>query len=439
MSEIISSAQQEIPSAPKLDPQAVERALGKLWRVHAPSSDASARAEQAAEEEQAVMRARVANLIVFIPAESLISEVNEALAELTSSHPCRALVLSGDSQARDRNIEVSVSALCQAQAKSQRQVCCELVTLVARGRYAVELPSAAIPLLVSDLPVFLWWRGALDPGDKIFSTLSKAVDRVAIDTAACRDPFKDLKALSALMSSGSELQAPMSDLNWARLTSWRALLASFFDTADRREELDQINHVQIDYSSESRDQKSEVRGQRKESVSALSIAPQALLIAGWLASRLGWSSFAKHSAPAASSGANSAAAPNAVTVLLEKDGRSLEVEFHCVERPNMRPGRLARVALRTAADPAETFEVLRSKDGQCLETRRERGKSGGAARVLKVRNRSTAELLGGEMDILTRDRIYEQAVESAAKEMISQIEMWSAPAEPRYIGDGALD
>ena len=87
----------------------------------------------------------------------------------------------------------------------------------------------------------------------------------------------------------------------------------------------------------------------------------------------------------------------------------------------MRAGRLARVALRTTPAPAETFEVLRSKDGLYLETRRGRGERGVAARVLRVRNRSTAELLGGEMEILTRDRIYEQAVESAAKEIISQI------------------
>ena len=438
MSETISSMRQEIPAAPALDPQAVECALGKLWRVSAPSGSPSGRTEPETGDEQAVMRARVANLIVFVPVDSLISEVNETLAVLTTSEPCRALVLSGDREAPDRDIEASVSALCRAQSRGRRQVCCEVITLVARGRYAVELPSAAIPLLVSDLPVFLWWRGALDPRDKLFSILTKPVDRVIIDTAACRSPYEDVKALFALMSSGSELQAAISDLNWARLTSWRALLASFFDAADRREALEQINHVQIDYSSgpesEVRDQKSEVRDQRsevrdqgpevrgqgKQSVSP-QVAPQALLIAGWLASRLGWSSLAKHPAQEASNGPSSASAPNAATVSLEKDGRPIEIQFHRVERPNMRAGRLARVALRTTPAPAETFEVLRSKDGLYLETRRGRGERGVAARVLRVRNRSTAELLGGEMEILTRDRIYEQAVESAAKEIISQI------------------
>ena len=40
----------------------------------------------------------------------------------------------------------------------------------------------------------------------------------------------------------------ISDLNWARLTAWRALLAGFYDVAENRSHLDRLDFVVIEYA-----------------------------------------------------------------------------------------------------------------------------------------------------------------------------------------------
>ncbi|HMF58481.1 MAG TPA: hypothetical protein VK619_19205, partial [Pyrinomonadaceae bacterium] len=104
-------------------------------------------------------------------------------------------------------------------------------------------------------------------------------------------------------------------------------------------------------------------------------------------------------------------------VFLEKNGRTISVEMKQVERPEMRRGRLARVRLETADDAGANFEVLRSEDGVYLETCAREVAESRRERVFKVRNRSTGNLLGRELEIQAHDRIYEEAV-SAALEII---------------------
>src|SRR5207245_2138248 len=65
-----------------------------------------------------------------------------------------------------------------------------------------------------------------------------------------------------------------SALDWARLTPWRELVAQCFDSVETRPYLDRLTEVQIEYE----DLSNGARVQRGQS----------LLLAGWLASRLGW-------------------------------------------------------------------------------------------------------------------------------------------------------
>ncbi|MFN2393992.1 MAG: glucose-6-phosphate dehydrogenase assembly protein OpcA, partial [Pyrinomonadaceae bacterium] len=77
----------------------------------------------------------------------------------------------------DRDIEMSVEAFCQSDKRSRvKRLCCEEVTLKAQGRFTAELPSVALPLLVSDLSTFLWWRDVVRNEDKVFNSLLRAAD-----------------------------------------------------------------------------------------------------------------------------------------------------------------------------------------------------------------------------------------------------------------------
>jgi glucose-6-phosphate dehydrogenase assembly protein OpcA len=296
----------------------------------------------------------------------------------------------GAREAADRDIEIAVDSFCHAGEKSVRKLCCEEVSLSASGRFVAELPSAAVPLLVPDLPVFLWWREDLPAADNVFAELVERADRVIIDSAEFANPGAQISALASLVTSPKENQASFSDLNWERLTAWRSLLAGFFDKQAlpkaQRAALDDIANVRIDYAA--------------GSVTA-ALAAQPLLITGWLASRLGWT--IRKPLTQVTKSSHSAK--------FEKAGRQIQADFLQVERHQLQPGRLARVRLTMQTGTA--FEVTRSHDGLYLETSVNDEHSLKRANVSPSHTRSIAELLIGEMDILCRDQMWEDAVRKA--------------------------
>jgi glucose-6-phosphate dehydrogenase assembly protein OpcA len=387
MKQTTHTTEQRVHVAETLDVQAVERELSRLWMENAG-------AVSAGDEEAAVMRARVFNLLVYVSSDEALNEVNALLSEVTVAHPCRAIVMMAEREREDADIEMFVSSYClPAGGAMTGNLCCEEVSLRASGRFTVELPSAAEPLLVPDLPVFLWWRDRPRLGDEVFRKLGHASDRVIFDSADFLEPYTDLFALAELLQKERAAHTGLSDLNWARLTSWRGLLASFYDVREYLAALDNINRVRIEYVA--------------PEVKPLEIAPKALILAGWLASRLGWVVAAGQRKVEEGAGAR--------TVLMEKDGREIVLEFQSVERRSAMQGWIARVELCATLPAASTFIVARSEDGRYLETEALSNNERRAARRIVAGDKTEAELLSRELEIVGHDRIYEEAVHAAVR------------------------
>ena len=392
-----------------LDVAVVERQLAELWTESSGDRETG--------DEAVVLRARVANLLVFVSTDELLDDVHELLPELTATHPSRVLMMHGARSAPDNDIEMAVASYFQTDKRSDRKrLCCEEVTLKAQGSFVVELPSAALPLLVSDLATFLWWRDAVEVSDKVLNILLRATDRLVIDSGEFAEPLSNLAEVDKLFTQEnqrSQGQVGISDINWARLTLWRGLLADFYDVPAYQESLAEIDYVRIDYVA-------------PES-SPTTVAPQALLIAGWLASRLGWSllddqssgendetlsfRFAgndRGSSPTVKDG--SADKGSSPTVKEGSSNRAITLELNRVEHGEHVPGKLVRVELRKSSDKPASFTVSRSADNVHLVAETKLGSKVHRGRVLPVRNRSAAQLLSREMEILCNDKIYEEAL-----------------------------
>ena len=389
-----------------LDVEVVERQLSELWRQTSGSVRES--------DDFAVLRSRVANLMVYVEHERSVTEVNGIIAELTAMHPSRVLLLLGETEKPDRDIQLLAETFCQSEKRSGvRRLCCEEITLHASGKFVSELPSAALPLLVPDLTTFLWWQAPLSTEtgspDKVFDALLKAGDRLVIDSAEFVNPLADLRALTGLFNNEDYAHVGISDLNWARLTSWRALLAGFYDVPAYQRLLAGVDTVRIDYLAQA--------PSRPDAAAASAIAPQALLIAGWLASRLGWALANEQTA----SSNDETRVFNFAKTREGADERAIKVELRRVEHEEGKPGRLVRVELQSSSSKAASFAVERSLHNVHLITEARVMKDVHRGRVMPVRNRSAAQLLGREMEILCNDQIYQEAVITAAQ-LIDQLE-----------------
>jgi glucose-6-phosphate dehydrogenase assembly protein OpcA len=232
---------------------AVEDELTALWAANAVNDK---------DDGGAIIRARVLNLLVYVTDEEALKQADDVVFDVASVHPCRVLLMLGQKEEAAKDIEAFVSSRCHLGSSGKRHLCIEQVTMRASGNFVDELPSAALPLLVPDLPSFLWWRGELNFDDAVFKTLSSSVERIVIDSAAMNE--NDLLNLAKFFNRKDV--GAISDLNWARLTEWRSIIASLFDSPEHRVLLNQITSVEISYSNVTR----------------------AFLLTGWLASRLGW-------------------------------------------------------------------------------------------------------------------------------------------------------
>lgn len=365
-----------VMSTATIDIPAIERQLTSLWR------------QASTDVESGVIRSSTSNLLVYLSEDYDSSDFEEAMTHIAAERPCRALVMYVDHNGVDSTITADVTSRCTLPTGSSKQVCCEQVTINASGSQINEIPSAIAPLLIPDLPVYLWWRAEPRLRDRgIFGKLVEIADRVVIDSARFIDPMRDLVAEAELLRDNPRLTA-ISDLNWARLNAWRALIAGFYDLQEYRPFLSELSRVVIEHS-------------RPEGTDA-PISLRALLLGGWLASRLGWQ--IKHHE---SSGTGH-------SFTFESAGREVLLHFVTTER-KIEPARLAKVTLESAADPSAVFSVRRSTDSTRIETMATAGGSTRRQRVLGYENIPESALLIRELDLLGHDRVYEQAVIAAAE------------------------
>ncbi|HYP01992.1 MAG TPA: glucose-6-phosphate dehydrogenase assembly protein OpcA, partial [Pyrinomonadaceae bacterium] len=318
------------------------------------------------------------------------AEIDSLLDEVTARTPCRALVLIADRISTEPKLEAYVSTRCQAVSRGSKQVCGEQITIEAGGAQVETAASAIEPLVVPDVPVFLWWRDIPHEDDKLFTRLVELSDRVVLDSLVFDHPHYDMRRLAALIKERRQYML-VSDVNWGRLTSWRNLIAGFWDVADYRPQLDAIDNVIIEY-----DPPDAASGE---------VAAQALLVVGWLASRLKWQPTGESRREGAST-----------HWTMRAGERTLKVELRATADRQGSDGLIATLTLKAESGGAE-FYVGVNEEWTKLETSAKIGDVHTVGRVVSYEAKSEGERLSRELSMLSRDAVYEQAVASVGQLM----------------------
>lgn len=369
-----------------IDAPKIEKELMAMWaEMSAPEGGASA---EGAAQSAGVVRACVLNLVVYAASSEDRAEADELLETIVERHPCRAILIAAERELNEARLDAYASTRCQISTRGSKRICGEQITIEAAGSVVENVSTAVAPLLVPDVPVFLWWKDIPDTGDKLFDRLTSLADRVVIDSAAFDRPHRDILRLAEVLSRG---ELHLSDLNWGRLTSWRSLVASFWDVADYRESLAQVERVRIEYDPPDRAHEQ--------------VAPKAMLALGWIASCLGWD---------ADEGGHTLEGGGASFRLRDKEGRAVEALLSATDDVAGRDGWITSLTISTHA--GDEFYVVLHMNEHKLETgvRRREGVAD-VGRVLAYEARTEGERLSAELEILSRDVVYEISVALAAR------------------------
>lgn len=254
----------------QVDIAKIEKELQTLWQSASESGEANG----------SVTRACAINLILYSEDADAETVAGDVLDDITTRHPCRAILAISRPSATP-SLEAWVSARCHiSDSKSGKQICCEQITVRSQGNGPHELTSVVLPLVISDLPVFLWWRAKKVDFANVRPFLSY-VDELIVDSAkdegSCNFFSDVIHIIGAYLEEKHGAQIVVSDLNWRRSLLWREALALSFD--------EQHGHLSVDALQDVKSVDITYAGGKNVCSGHLN---QTLLYIGWLANRLGW-------------------------------------------------------------------------------------------------------------------------------------------------------
>jgi glucose-6-phosphate dehydrogenase assembly protein OpcA len=264
-------------------PERIEAALRELLR-ESHAADAS------------LVPARVLNLVVVADREWR-GEVVNRLERVGRYHPSRTILCTVEDDRREIDGYATVSG--DDSHEGGIGVLRESVEIALGASHLSRLDTIIDPIVISELPTVLW---SPHSQDEAVRALLPIVDVILIDTD---DPVYFDGPGAALMRASELLDSNVDvvDLAWLRTIAWRERLAGSFSDPAREGLLDGLRRIYV-------------RHHHGSIVSAL-------LLTGWLSSRLGW--IPSELVPAAG-GVSQAAA------VRSSGGPSVSIEFDPVDQ-----------------------------------------------------------------------------------------------------------
>jgi glucose-6-phosphate dehydrogenase assembly protein OpcA len=194
------------------------------------------------------LRTNVMTHIAWVP-EEWVEAAEDVLAGLGERHPSRTIVLFPQSGGQGLEGKVESDSFLMNEGLT---VCTDTIRIQLHGTAAEHPATVVEPLLVSDLPVFLRWRGVPPFDDSAFDELIDVADRLIVDSTEWPGLPKPYARMAEVFD-----RIAVSDIAWARTSRWRPMLASLWPAIAR-----------------------------VERIKVTGTEAQAQLLAGWLRSRL---------------------------------------------------------------------------------------------------------------------------------------------------------
>ena len=209
-------------------------------------------------ESDGYVPARVLNLVCIVDRE-WSGEIANRLRRVGRYHASRTIVCAVSE--RQRTIDAVASVAAGAAPTDGSQVLTQETVILHIGpEHLAHLETIVDPLVITDLTTVVWaphghWQAV--------EALRGLTQCVLLDSMDDPDVAGALRRAQALL-----VQRYVVDLAWLRSTPWRERIAMVFDPPRRRQRLQEIAGLRIRNAPES--------------------GAAALLVCGWMRSRLDW-------------------------------------------------------------------------------------------------------------------------------------------------------
>ncbi len=387
--------------------------LSHLWRMSADNMRTS---------QNINVRTSVLNLVICVPDTESAQRASTLIRDLSSTNVARVILLILDTSSPDM-VATWITTRSFPIISDIMRHHFEQITLIAGGSAVQSISNIVQPLLKPDLPVYLWWLNDPPSDHNLFDALSALSHRIIVDSSTFLAPEESICTLSSLLQAYPD--SALSDLNWGRITPWRELVAQFFDVAEYKPYLAGIDHIEIEHAVFPF--ALPIRTEQGD-VSPNPIC--ALLLAGWLKASLGWKlspgTHDMNEQHDSTSGSHHWRLLHSTGSLSGPSVRTNGSRTSKAEKPayanlsirpriqsDMRPGSLCMVRMVGIVDNRRAIFTINREDGPDhvltsveleQETRPQRT-------VSMTASHKVSELLHDELEIVSRDHLYEQTLQ----------------------------
>jgi glucose-6-phosphate dehydrogenase assembly protein OpcA len=329
----------------------------------------------------------VMNLVVAVGDERREATVQRAAQALAAGHPLRAVVVHRTSRAGE-GIDAEITTESHRLVRG-RSVQMERVTIRVRGQAAEHTASLVEPLMVPDVPRYLWWTGTPPLTQHGLREALAACDVLIVDSAHFAnvvEAFLDLAALAERLGK----RLGFIDLQWARQRPWRETLSQFFSPLRRRDMLGGLERVVVE---------------------SVGMGPAgrvgAALLGGWLMSALDWRmTEATRSSPA-----------GAEVLLRTPQRKTVELALRAVEHEGLPHGALRALGFdgRVGAMQFAARMEIRPDRTDHAHVRIDIGGQETLHQRLPLPQLTEPDLLVTALSAAHLDRVYLRSLDAAAK------------------------
>ena len=243
---LAAAVTEDVWSARDTDPDAIEAAMRELLRGRH-------------SQNEALAPARVLNQVVIVDREWK-GEIDNRLERAGRYHASRT-VLCAVEEGRTR-LDATASVTYEDPGPAGFGVMREQVEIDLGPEHLEGLQTIIDPVLASEMPTVLW---SPHGHPEAVRRVLPLIDVILLDSDDLPDPLDAFQRASELRD-----HAYIVDLAWLRTTPWRERLAASFDLDERLPALWRMAELEV---------------RHRESSTA-----SGLLLTGWLASRLQWTS-----------------------------------------------------------------------------------------------------------------------------------------------------
>jgi glucose-6-phosphate dehydrogenase assembly protein OpcA len=209
-------------------------------------------------ENAGYVPARVLNLVTIVD-RAYSGEIANRLRGVGRYHPSRTIVCSVEAKRTTLDAVATIAAPSEV-GNGQIGLLRETIIVECGEQHLRHLDRLVDPLVVPDLPTCVWAPHGHEAG---VESLLRLAQVVLLDSVDDPDPASGIHRSLRLADD-----VYVVDLAWLRTTPWRERLAATFDPPAVQPELATICAVTVRHHPES--------------------TVAALVLVGWLASRLGW-------------------------------------------------------------------------------------------------------------------------------------------------------